>query len=152
MARKSKKQTTKQAAQAADVQAQAANDTSEGAQPAPKPKRARKPKSGGSKPKAKGNAKAPSKPKPQPKAEPEKKAPGQFWRLATITSPTSGRQITLELKKDGSLVPSDQKRVGIERVDAWVEVRARSRVLALKAIAAGEGKQMRHSKKGPVEA
>jgi hypothetical protein len=156
----------KQALQAADVPAQGANDPSEGAQP-PKPKRARKPKAahkakGGSKPKgkakAKGNAKAPStsksKPnaKPQPKAEPEKKAAGQFWRLATITSPTSGREITLELRKDGALVPSDAKRVGIERVEEWVEVRAVSRVEALKAIDAGEGKRWRHSKKGPVEA
>jgi hypothetical protein len=73
------------------------------------------------------------------------------WRLATIESPVSKKSITLELKRDGSLSPSDTKRLGIKAVDSWTEVRARSRREAVQKIAEGEGTPMERVK-GKVRA
>jgi hypothetical protein len=62
-----------------------------------------------------------------------------IWRIGTATNPTTGREVTLDLKKEGILLPTDAKRIGVERLDRWDEVRAVSRVEALQKIAAGEG-------------
>jgi hypothetical protein len=107
------------------------------------PKRSRKPQPAGGK-------LAPSKTAPKPPKEDT--APGTWWRLATITNEKSGRELTLELKKDGSLVPSDVKRTGIQQVGEWTEIKAVSRVEALKAIDAGDGKRLRRKGGKIVEA
>lgn len=61
------------------------------------------------------------------------------WRIARLTNPTTGRELVLEINKNGRLSPSDAKRLGIESAPEWIEVRAVSRVEALRAIEAGEG-------------
>jgi hypothetical protein len=177
MARKSKKaQAQEQAQQTADVAAQATNDVPGDAGDQPKPKGKGKAASGGKsapkgktkgagkpkakksgppkrsrKPQAPGGKLAPSKSAPKPPKDAAAPA-GVMWRLATITNEKSGRELTLELRKDGRLVPSDVRRTGIERVPEWIEVRAPSRVEALQKIDAGGGQRFKWTGKKIVEA
>jgi hypothetical protein len=76
-----------------------------------------------------------------------------LWRLAELTNPRTGRDILIEVNKNGSLVPSDRERVGgkLQYAPEWTEVRATSRTEARQLVAEGEGTRYRRTKGRVVE-
>lgn len=76
-----------------------------------------------------------------------------LWRIAELQNPRTGRDIIIEVNKDGSLVPSDRERVGgkLQYAPEWVEVRATSRTEARQLVAEGEGTRYRRTKGRVVE-
>ena len=74
------------------------------------------------------------------------------WRIASVTSKKTGREIVLShVNVDGTLPPNEVKRTGLEYVEEWIEVRASGRRDARDRIEAGEGTRYRRTKKGEVE-
>jgi hypothetical protein len=50
----------------------------------------------------------------------------EIFRLARVTNPKTDRDVTLKVRSDGKLVPSDAKRLGLQAADEWDQVRAGS--------------------------
>lgn len=85
------------------------------------------------------------------KAMPDNGGSGeQLWRLAEVENPKTGRTVVLHVRKDGGLVPTDRKRIGVKAAGKWTEVRASSRSEARERIAQGQGIRWSRGKNGKI--
>lgn len=50
----------------------------------------------------------------------------KLWRIGEVTNPHTQKRNVVDLTRDGFLAPSDARRVGVDRADEWVEIRAPS--------------------------
>jgi len=63
-----------------------------------------------------------------------------YWRFGPIQSP-KGREMMLQVRKDGGLGPTDAARFGVSHLKEWFEVSAPSRAQALAKIRAGQAEK-----------
>jgi len=76
--------------------------------------------------------------RPPAKAEVGGPKTAPMWRLAKVTNPKTNRPTWVQVNKDGSLAPSDARRLGVSHVQEWHEVRAPSQRAARLAIQGGQ--------------